>query len=150
MRNILSSDREGGDSSPTSDAEAAFDPDGELLRVARSTGVLVALAAPQGGLLAGSPALLMLDGRNGRDMTLAAPVAMHMSWPGMNIVHGWNVRTSEDEQRRNRDKALTRIQTTFDEARAYLTAHGGPVASPPRTERGGAKHGGAESAAIPF
>src|SRR5439155_2454786 len=103
-------------------AEVAFNPESELLPVARANGVLTALCAPQGGVLSGTSALMMLDGWSGRDMTLAAPVAMHLQWPGMNIVRAWNVHTSEDEQIRNRDRALRQIQSMFDDARAYLTA----------------------------
>lgn len=59
----------------------AFNADSELIPVNRSNGVLLAVSAPDGGLVAGRSSLMMLDGWNSEDMTLAADTGMHVNWP---------------------------------------------------------------------
>ncbi len=73
--------RETGNINPNVRAVAAFNPDSELIPVNRANGVLVALCAPTGGLLAGRSAVMMLDGWTWEDMTLKADAGMHVRWP---------------------------------------------------------------------
>ena len=73
--------RETGNINPNVRAVAAFNPDSELIPVNRANGVLVAVCAPTGGLVAGRSAVMMLDGWTWEDMTLKADAAMHMRWP---------------------------------------------------------------------
>ena len=62
-------------------AAVAFNPDSELIPVNRANGVLLAVTAPQGGMVAGRSSLMMMDGWTWEDMTLAADTGMHLSWP---------------------------------------------------------------------
>ena len=73
--------RETGNINPNVRAVAAFNPDSELIPVNRANGVLVALSAPTGGLVAGRSAVMMLDGWTWEDMTLQADAGMHVRWP---------------------------------------------------------------------
>ncbi len=73
--------RETGNINPNVRAVAAFNPDSELIPVNRANGVLVAVCAPTGGLLAGRSAVMMLDGWTWEDMTLKADAGMHVRWP---------------------------------------------------------------------
>lgn len=73
--------RETGDINPNVRAVAAFNPDSELIPVNRANGVLVALSAPTGGLVAGRSAVMLLDGWTWEDMTLKADAGMHVRWP---------------------------------------------------------------------
>ena len=73
--------RETGNINPNVRAVAAFNPDSELIPVNRANGVLVAVCAPTGGLVAGRSAVMMLDGWTWEDMTLKADAGMHMRWP---------------------------------------------------------------------
>ncbi len=73
--------RETGNINPNVRAAAAFNPDSELIPVARANGVLLATSAPDGGLISGRSALMMLDGWTWEDMTLKADVGMHVNWP---------------------------------------------------------------------
>jgi imidazolonepropionase-like amidohydrolase len=112
-----------GDIAPNVQAQVAFHPESESLPVARSNGVLTALVAPRGTLLRGRSALMMLDGWTWEDMTLRAPVALHVAWPSMVIpIGGTGTKDAEDRARETRDRALERLQSAFDEARAYWTA----------------------------
>ncbi len=62
-------------------AAVAFNADSELIPVNRANGVLLAVTAPDGGMIAGRSSLMMLDGWNWEDMTLAADTGMHVNWP---------------------------------------------------------------------
>ena len=73
--------RETGNINPNVRAVAAFNPDSELIPVNRANGVLIAVCAPTGGLVAGRSAVMMLDGWTWEDMTLKADAGMHMRWP---------------------------------------------------------------------
>ncbi len=73
--------RETGNINPNVRAAAAFNPDSELIPVARANGILLATSAPDGGLIAGRSALMMLDGWTWEDMTLKPDVGMHVTWP---------------------------------------------------------------------
>ena len=113
---------ETGSLTPTVRAEVAFNPESEPIPVTRSNGVLLANVAPRGALLRGTSALMMMDGWTWADMTLRAPIAMFLSWPGMVVNTVGPARDTEEEQKKNRDRALRDIQNAFDQARAYWTA----------------------------
>lgn len=73
--------RETGTFNPNVQAVVAFNPDSELIPVGRAGGVLTALSAPEGGLVSGRSALMLLDGWSRDDMLLKADVGMHVLWP---------------------------------------------------------------------
>ena len=113
---------EAGQVNPNARAEVAVNPDSELIPVARANGVLLAVTGPDGGILSGTSALLQLDGWTWEDMTLRAPVAMELNWPGMSATRAWWQRETERDQLRQRDERLRQVKQTFDDARAYMTA----------------------------
>ena len=115
-------DDELGDMNPNVRAEVALNPDSELLSVVRAHGITVANSFPRGGIISGKSAAIMLDGWTWEDMTLKAPVAMHMNWPRMTINRAWWNSTSEEDQIKNRKEALDKIDSFFDDAKAYMTA----------------------------
>jgi imidazolonepropionase-like amidohydrolase len=73
--------RETGNINPNVRAVAAFNPDSELIPVNRANGVLIAVSAPIGGLIAGRSAVMVLDGWTWEDMTLKADAGLHIRWP---------------------------------------------------------------------
>src|SRR5690349_20069027 len=120
---------EAGSINPNARAEVAVNPDSELIPVARSNGVLLALVAPAGGVLSGTSAVLQLDGWTWEDMTLKSAIGMHLSWPSMSPRRAWWMRDAERDQLKKRDEALKQIRETFESARAYLTARSGSSAT---------------------
>lgn len=113
---------ESGSINPNVKANVAVNPDSELIPVTRSNGVLLAVAAPHGGLISGKSAVLQLDGWTYEDLTLKPDVGLHVNWPNMKPVLDWWVEKSPKEQLKERDEALTRLQKVFDDARAYQQA----------------------------
>jgi imidazolonepropionase-like amidohydrolase len=118
-----SNDRqEVGNINPNVRAERAFNPESELIPVTRANGILTAISAPSGGLIAGTGAAMMMDGWTWEDMTLKAPVALYVSWPSMSIVRTSWMRVGEDEQKKQRDQHLQELSNAFRDARAYWKA----------------------------
>lgn len=64
---------------PNAKAHVSVDPDSEIIPVTRSNGVLLAMSAPGGGLIAGQGAVLQLDGWTFEDLTLKPGAAMIVS-----------------------------------------------------------------------
>ena len=113
---------ETGTINPNIRAEVAVNPESELIPVARANGITLVAATPEGTMVAGTSAMIMLDGWTWEDMTLKAPLAMNLTWPEMTIQHGWWVRQSEDEQIKEREAHLKELANAFRDARAYMVA----------------------------
>ena len=127
---------ETGNVNPNVRAEVEVNPESEHLPVARINGVTTALIVPRGGAIAGTSALLHLDGWTYEDMTVKAPVALHVNWPAMAIVHNFFETRTDEEQKKARAEAVAAIRKAFDDARAYdqaLLAEGKPAI--PRHDR---------------
>lgn len=103
-----------GRENPNARAWVAFNPDSELIPVARAGGVLVAMAAPQGGWLRGQSAVIQLDGWTVAEMTLLAPSGLFVDW---GAVHP---RDDDDAKRRqDREKRLAEFDDLLDQTRRY-------------------------------
>ena len=111
-----------GAMNPNVKAEVALNPDSELFSVVRAHGITVVNTFPRGGIISGKSAAIMLDGWTWEDLTLKAPVAMHMNWPRLTLNRAWWNTTSEEDQIKARKKALEKIDLFFDDAKAYMTA----------------------------
>ena len=110
-----------GEIKPNVRAEAAFNPDSEILPVTRANGITLALSVPGGGAISGTSALMMLDGWTWESMTLKAPVGLHVRWPRMRVRQS-PFAPSAEEQATRREKQIELIRAAFSEARAYLKA----------------------------
>lgn len=103
-------------------AEVAFNSDSLLIPVAIAGGVLSAHVVPAGGLVNGTSAVMTLRGWNWGDMTLASPVGMHVSYPRLTQGERRFGNRSEDDFKKEKEKALKALQDIFDGARAYQKA----------------------------
>lgn len=70
-----------GSLNPNVRAAVAFNPDSEAIPVARANGVLASVVAPNGGLISGRAAVMVLDGWTWEGMTLMPDAAMASTWP---------------------------------------------------------------------
>jgi imidazolonepropionase-like amidohydrolase len=124
-------DAETGSINPNVRAEVMINPDSELLPVTRYNGITSALVVPTlgddrpagGGGLPGSSALIHLDGWTREDMTIKAPVALHVEWPAMGISRSRFETRSEEDQKKAREEQIKAIRDAFENARAYWKAH---------------------------
>jgi imidazolonepropionase-like amidohydrolase len=125
-----------GDLNPNVRAEVALNPDSDLIPVARVNGVTAVHAIPRGGAIAGTSAVYHLDGWTYEDMTVRAPVGLHVRWPRMTPQRGPQITESDDEQKKTRDLAIDGIRRAFEDARAYGAARAAEgQASVPRHDR---------------
>ena len=111
-----------GNVNPNIRAEIALNPESDLIPVARAGGITSALLVPRGGAIAGTSALIHLDGWNREDMTLRSPVGLNVQWPAMGINRSFFETRSEEEQKKDRDRAILEIRRAFEDARAYWKA----------------------------
>jgi len=122
---------------PNARALVALNPDSELLPVARSNGVLAALAVPQstaGGGIAGTSALVQMDGWTWEDMALRREVALHVALPSLRLnselLPPPLLDVLADELRKFTALRLREIDTAFDAARAYAAARAAVPSTP--------------------
>jgi imidazolonepropionase-like amidohydrolase len=114
---------ETGDINPNARAEVALNADSELLPVARAGGVLVAMACPRGGLVAGTAAAFQLDGWNWEDLTLRAPVGLLVNWPSMRTDREPRSTPSADEVTAKRDATRARLARCVHRCAQLSEAH---------------------------
>jgi hypothetical protein len=115
---------ETGDTNPNIRAEVGLNPDSELLPVARVNGITSAHVVPRGGAVAGTSAVVHLDGWTYEDMTVKAPIGLHVRWPAMTPQRGGFNPPSDEDQKKTRDQQIEAIRRAFEDARTYATARG--------------------------
>lgn len=113
---------ESGRINPNIRAEAAFNPESEIIPVVRANGILLAVSSPSGGLISGTGAMMMMDGWTWEEMTFKAPAALYVNWPSMTVNRAPWARQSEEEQTKQREKNLKELTDAFRDARAYMKA----------------------------
>ncbi len=103
-------------------AEAAVNPESELIPATRANGVTISHVMPGGSLIAGRTAAMMMDGWTVDDMTLKAPIGLYVNWPNLRVNRSPDVRQSEEEQKKSIGNAVKELRIAFEDARAYLKA----------------------------
>jgi imidazolonepropionase-like amidohydrolase len=113
-----------GSINPNVRAEVAVNADSELIPVARANGVLTALIVPRDGrdgLFTGQSALLKLDGWTWEQMTLKAPVGVHLSWPTARVPP-WLPEEARAKAEESAKKRRAELDQAMADARAYAAA----------------------------
>lgn len=124
-----------GEITPEVRAEIAINPDSELIPVSRANGITTALTAPQGGLIAGTGAVICLDGWTTEDMVVRAPAVLVVHWPSMHIDRRPTADPGPEEQIERRDARLRKLREAFADARAYHRArNAAPKGKAPATD----------------
>jgi imidazolonepropionase-like amidohydrolase len=118
--------QESGAINPNARSASSINPDSELIPVARSNGLLTALAVPEGGLLSGQSAVLRMEGWTPEEMTVRLPAAMHLRWPNLTLDRDPRAPKPVAEQQKDIDKAQKQIRDAFEIARAYWQARKNP------------------------
>lgn len=127
---------ETGALNPNARALVAFNADSELLPVTRGGGVLTALSVPDAGrlgLIAGTSALLQLEGWNWQDMALAPEVGLHIAVPRLRLNSALFPNQPEArlaEMRRSTEARLKLLDDSFEQAKAYALARTADPAAP--------------------
>jgi imidazolonepropionase-like amidohydrolase len=113
---------ETGEINPNVRSEIALNPESELIPTTRANGVVIANVMPQGGLISGRSAAIVLDGWTQEDLVLKAPIGLVVNWPRMTVLHDPWITQSEGDQKKERDRQLKELRDAFSDARAYMVA----------------------------
>jgi len=116
-------------------AEQAVNADSEHIPVNRAGGVLLALTVPQpgnDGIIAGRSALLALEGWTLEELTVKAPVGLHVFWPSTRVP-SWAPPAMAEGLRKAGAEKLAALKSAFEQGRAYA-AGSAPASSDPRLE----------------
>ena len=115
-----------GEYTPDVRSWMAVNPDSELLPVARANGITHIVPVPSGGVVAGQSGLVSLSGWTVDEMTVKAPVALHIFWPSMNLdttpreqLRDKSKFKSFEEQAKERAEKIKALDDFFSEAEAY-------------------------------
>ena len=114
-----------GSVNPNARALVAINADSDLIPVTRANGVLAVLTVPRAGragLIAGTSALIQLDGWNWADMAIQPAVALHVVLPRMRLNASLFVPTNETqlaELRKLTTERLKLLEDAFKSAQAY-------------------------------
>ena len=126
---------ETGSLNPNAEAITAFNPDSELIPVARADGILTAMSVPRGSFVTGRSALMRLDGWHTTDMALRRHAGLHITWPRFAPMRfsGRPNDAEEDANRKDaRQKRMNSLVDLFEDAKGVLQGSG--VASNLRLE----------------
>lgn len=112
---------------PNVEAFTAFNPDSELIPVARADGILTALSVPRGSFVTGRSALMRLDGWHATDMAIRKHVGLHIVWPRFAPTRFPGMRRPERDASKPdeaRSQRLAELTDLFEDARVMLQGNG--------------------------
>ncbi|MEA2239876.1 MAG: hypothetical protein QOC81_4600 [Thermoanaerobaculia bacterium] len=114
-----------GDINPNARAEVAVNPHSNVIPVTRVNGITSVVTEPEGGIISGSSAMIQLAGWTPQEMTLKAPLAMHIHFPRLRSAAFDEVPQDEEaakEASKNYTKQIDKLRDAFRDAQAYAKA----------------------------
>jgi imidazolonepropionase-like amidohydrolase len=114
-----------GDINPNARAEVAVNPHSNVIPVTRVNGITTVIVEPAGGIISGSSALIQLAGWTPQEMTVKAPIAMHIHFPrlrGSAFSEVPQDEEAEKEAKKNYTKQVDKLRDTLRDAQAYAKA----------------------------
>ena len=118
-----------GDLTPQMQALTAVNPNSVAIPVTRISGVTTALTAPTGGLLPGQAALINLLGYTPEQMLVGGFRAVMLQYPTTGR-RGRFDRRSDEDVKKAAEKALKKLNETWDAAELYAQIDSAYTASP--------------------
>jgi hypothetical protein len=127
IRPTVDSD-EAGDFNPNVRSLISYNTDSEHIPAYRFNGILLAEAAPVGGVISGTSSVMELDGWNWEDAAHTRDAAVHMNWPGLQRVKfDFETFTRSSENNPDYPKNVDEINTFFNDAISYAAISGKDV-----------------------
>jgi imidazolonepropionase-like amidohydrolase len=113
-----------GDFNPNVRAEVAVNAESRHIGTTRSSGVLVSLSTPGGGLISGMSSALSLEGWSWEEMSIESAAALNVNWPDPNPGSGRRRGGFGGPQEEPVPYAerVQQLKDFFSEARAYRDA----------------------------
>src|SRR3954470_18396000 len=114
-----------GDINPNARAEVAVNPHSNVIPVTRVNGITSVVTEPEGGIISGSSAMLNLAGWTPQEMTLKAPLAMHIHFPRLRA-NAFDEQPQDEEAvkdaAKNYTKQIDKLRDVLHDAQAYAKA----------------------------
>jgi imidazolonepropionase-like amidohydrolase len=114
-----------GDINPNARAEVAVNPHSNVIPVTRVNGLTSVVTEPEGGIISGSSAMIQLAGWTPQEMTLKAPLAMHIHFPRLRT-NAFDEQPQDEEAAKeaskNYTKQIDKLRDIFKDAQAYAKA----------------------------
>ncbi|MBV8546755.1 MAG: amidohydrolase family protein [Acidobacteria bacterium] len=114
-----------GDTNPNARAEVAVNPHSNVIPVTRVNGITSVVTEPEGGIISGSSAMINLAGWTPQEMTLKAPLAMHIHFPRLRT-NGFDEQPQDEEATKeaakNYTKQIDKLRDILKDAQAYSKA----------------------------
>jgi imidazolonepropionase-like amidohydrolase len=114
-----------GDINPNARAEVAVNPHSNVIPVTRVNGITSVVTEPEGGIISGSSAMINLAGWTPQEMTLKAPLAMHIHFPRLRT-NAFDEQPQDEEAAKeaakNYTKQIDKLRDVFRDAQAYAKA----------------------------
>jgi imidazolonepropionase-like amidohydrolase len=114
-----------GDINPNARAEVAVNPHSNTIPVTRVNGITSVVTEPEGGIISGSSAMIQLAGWTPKEMTLKAPLAMHIHFPRLRTAAFDEVPQDEEaakEATKTYTKQIDKLRDTLRDAQSYARA----------------------------
>ncbi len=111
-----------GQFNPNVRADVAYNADSEVIPTVRFNGVLVAVVAPEGGLVSGRASVMQLDGWTREDIALKPLAALVINFPSLATARAPWLRKSPQEQRRDAERQIAELYDYFRLAQMYARA----------------------------
>lgn len=124
-----------GQFNPNVRADVAYNPDSEVIPTVRFNGVLVAVVAPEGGLVSGRASVMQLDGWTREDIALKTPAALVVNFPSLATARAPWLRRSPQEQRRDAERQIAALYDYYRLAKMYARAASAGLADAKRDIR---------------
>ncbi|MEA2325161.1 MAG: hypothetical protein QOE68_120 [Thermoanaerobaculia bacterium] len=114
-----------GDINPNARAEVAVNPHSNVIPVTRVNGITSVVTEPEGGIISGSSAMLNLAGWTPQEMTLKAPLAVHIHFPRLRT-NAFDEQPQDEEAAKdaakNYTKQIDKLRDVLKDAQAYSKA----------------------------
>lgn len=123
-----------GDLTPQMDALTAVNPNSVLIPVTRVSGVTTVITEPAGGMLPGTAALINLHGYTPDQMHVGGFKAVVLEYPATGRRGSFDRRSDEDIKKAA-DKALKKLNDTWDRASLYDEIDAAYAANPEQGRR---------------
>lgn len=114
--------RESGSINPNVKALVSINMENLILPVTRSGGVLVALSAPNGGMISGRSAIVQLDGWTYEDMAIKPIATLQVNWPMQSLPAGLVARLDKKrlkEEKEELEENKEKLANFFEMAKVY-------------------------------
>jgi len=114
--------REPGAINPNVKALVSINMENVILPVTRSGGVLVALSAPEGGIISGRSSIVQLEGWTYEDMAIKPIAALQVKWPMQSLHPRMIARLKKEkleEEKEELEEHKEELSDFFEMAKAY-------------------------------